>query len=388
MSLFTQEVETRDLTWSDVYGAATPSQIGPDGVLRLAPVYSAVGLIADQFATAKVGVEEERGDGSDPIALPDFLRDPDPFLDPIDWKFQLVTSLKLRGNAYGLTDPARRYVRWLHPDWVTVTETRALNPVYRLFGKQIDPVKRGGSLVHVREFVQPGSVLGLSPIKQFMADFDQAGLARDFGRKWFRNAAVPPSILSAKDARIPAARLKEARDDFIEATKDGKPVALPGEWNWQKVTLTAEEAQFLNTIKASATTIASIFRVNPEDIGGEVGSSRTYGNREADAERFIVRTLFPLGQRVAEGLGNLLPPGQSIRFDFDGLAQPGQLESARADTEELRNGTLTLPEARRRRGRRPLTEREVEDWQAWYSTQKSQSEAIAESVSTSITKEA
>jgi HK97 family phage portal protein len=385
MSLFTRE-ETRSLTYGDVWGTGSDPLIGTETVTRIAPVYSAVSLIADLFVQGNARAVSERADGElDPAPTPMWLKDPDPFLSPSTWRYQFVVSCKLRGNAYGLVDPGRRFVRWLHPDWVQIDESTPLQPRYFVLGQEVDLVKRGGSLIHVPEFVQPGRVKGISPIQQFMDLFDGAAAAAAYGRSWFKNASIPPAILSTKAERVGAEVLREARDDFVAAAKTGLPVALPGEWNWQRISVAPAEAQFLETIKANATTIASIFRVPAEDIGGEAGSSRTYSNREMDQELLNVRTMQPLGTRFGDGVAPLLPTGQKVIVDFDGLAQPGVLESSRADSEQLKNGTLTLAEARRSRGRRPLTAQEIADWQQWYATFKSESESEATSVS--VTKE-
>jgi len=383
VSLFVRE-ERRDLTWGDVWGDNSPPPLGPSGVTKLAPVYGAVSLIADLFSSVPSSVLKETVDGDEPVATPDLLLDPDPYIEEMDWRYQFAVSLKLRGNAYGLTDPGRRFLRWLHPDWVSVDESNPLKPRYYVagYGEQI-PVRRGGNLVHAREFIQPGSVKGLSPIAHFMSTFDVAQLAQEYGRRWFKKSSMPPSVLTT-DAKLDSDRLREARDDFVEATKDGLPVALPGGWDWKKITVTPEEAQFLSTIEASATTIATIFRVPAEDIGGKAGNSRTYSNREMDQELFNIRTLLPLGQRFAGAIRPLLPDGQKVSLFWDFLAQPGQLESARADSEELRNGTLTLDAARRRKGRKPLTQAEIDQWQQWYATTKSENESFATSVALAV----
>ena len=121
---------------------------------------------------------------------------------------------------------------------------------------------------------------------------------------------------------------------------------------------------------------------------GETGSSKTYGNRQDDERRFNTRTLLPLATRYELAMGELLPDNEFIKLNLDALVRPNLLERSRANTENLRNGTLTLPEARANEDRPMLTDAEVEFWTDHYVTTKSQSEAIAESVSTSITKEA
>lgn len=391
MSLFFK----RDLEWGDVYpgwGAGSSVRSKP---MRLVPVYAAVSQIADLFST--LPQHRYRGEAGKRVKLdlPRWLVKPDPRVDVFAWRYQFVTSIKLRGNAYGLVlgdslTPAG--VRWLHPDAVDVDESDPTGPRYYVNGHP-EPLTRhsqGGQIVHIAEFVQPGSVVGLSPIAQFRQVFETAGYALDYGRDWFEKSAVPSALLTSK-TRLKPGQAREAKQLFIESVADGL-VTLDSEWDYTKLTVAPEEAQFLQTIKASATLIANIFRVPPEDIGGEAGSSRTYGNREADAERFNVRTMLPLVTRFELGISELLAEGEFVKLNLDALTRPNLLERSRANTENLRNGTLTLPEARANEDRSMLTAQEIEQWQEWYATRKSSSETVAETVSQSvseaITKEA
>lgn len=394
MSLFFR----RDLDWGDVYpgwsGAAFSG--GTPKPLRLVPVYAAVSQIADLFSTLPQHRYKGEAGRRAKLGLPQWLVKPDPRVDVFAWRYQFVTSLKLRGNAYGLVLGDTRNpvgVRWLHPDAVRVDESDPTGPRYYVNGAS-EPLTRhsqGGQIVHVAEFVQPGSVVGLSPIAQFKQVFDTATYALSYGREWFEKSAVPSALLTAKRTLKPG-QAREAKQMFREAVADGGPVTLDSEWDYTKLTVTPDEAQFLQTIKASATLIANIFRVPPEDIGGEAGNSRTYGNREADAERFNVRTMLPLVTRYELALSELLPEPEFIKLNLDALTRPNLLERSRANTENLRNGTLTLAEARANEDRPMLTAEEIEQWQQWYATTKSESESytesIANSVSEAITKEA
>jgi len=381
MSLFFK----RDVGWSDVFAGftGTPSRGAAGRALRLVPVYAAVSQIADQFATLPqhhyVGEAGERRR----VALPQWLANPDRRVNVFSWRYQFVTSLKLRGNAYGLVlgDPANPLgVRWLHPDSVSVDETDPTGPRFFVsgMGEPLTLHSQGGRMLHVPEFVQPGSILGLSPIAQFRQVFETAEFAGQYGRDWFEKSAVPASLLMSKQ-RLSPGQASEAKRMFRESVADGGPVTLDAGWDYEKLTVAPDEAQFLQTIKASATLIANIFRVPPEDIGGEVANSRTYGNREADAERFNVRTMLPLVTRYELAVGELLPAGHYLKLNMDVLSRPNLLERSRANTENLRNGTLTLGEARANEDRAPLTDEQVEQWQQWFATTKSQSESDATS---------
>ncbi|MGZ0067854.1 phage portal protein [Microbacterium arborescens] len=378
MSLFTRPAETRDIDASDVWGpmAEHLRSVKPT---RLVPVYGAVRLIADQWAQGSMTVTEAKSGEHEPVETPLILSDPDPILDLFDWKVQLVTALQFAGNAYGLVDDGRRYCRWLPDDWVTIDESNPLNPQYRVLGKPMDLVKQGGNLLHVRNMVRPGSAKGISPLEHFASTFEWAGMAREYGRRWFRNSSIPPAILQAKASRVDANMLREARDEFVEAAKSGLPVALPGEWAYSRISISPQEAQFLETIQATATDVAVIYGVPPEKIGGRAGSSRTYSNVESDQRLFRVETLGGVTGRAMGALAALLRPGQELTYELSVLEQPGILELARHTTEELRNGSLTLAEARRRFRRRGLTDAEIEQWQQWYAINKSESESDATS---------
>lgn len=389
MSLFAR----RDLTWDSVPWGPGASWYG-SGVkpLRLVPVYAAVSQIADMFASLPQKRYRDLGNSRVTLPLPPWLVKSDTRFSAFDWRYQFVTSLKLRGNAYGLVlgnpqNPSG--VRWLHPDFVSPDESDPTGPRYWVNGysEPLTLQAQGGQIIHVREFVQPGSVVGLSPVAHFRQVWETAGYAMNYGHDWFEKSAIPASLLMSKKQLKPG-QAAEAKTLFREAVEDGGPVTLDVEWDYKQLTISPNEAQFLETIKASATLIANIFRVPPEDIGGESGTSRTYGNRESDAERFNVRTMLPLSMRYSLAIGELLPPNEGVLLDLDVLSRPNRLDVAKEDTERLRNGTRTLAALRQRDGLPMLTDAEVEFWQEHYLTQKSASESIAETVSESITKEA
>lgn len=167
----------------------------------------------------------------------------------------------------------------------------------------------------------------------------------------------------------------------MDSTRKSEPAVLDVNWEWQKLTISPDEAQFLQTIKATATQIAAIFRVSPEDIGGEAGNSRTYSNREMDQDVFNVRTLLPLTTRVELALKALLSPGQFVKFNMDVLNRPSLMDRSKAYSENLKNGSQTLPEVRKKENRPPLTPQQIADWQAWYATSKSESESTSTSSS-------
>lgn len=379
----------RDLNWDDVLPAWGPSSSwrGDARALRLVPVYSAVSFIADTFSMIPQYRYRQEGSVRHRMDLPVWLSKPDSRMQPMAWRYQFATSLKLRGNAYGLvlgSSLTPLGIRWLHPDSVRVDESDPSGPQFYIGGSTQPQTlwSQGGQMIHVAEFVQPGSIVGLSPIAQFKQVWETAHHAVAYGHDWFEKSGVPAALLMAK-SRLKPGDAAEARKLFKEAAADGL-VTLDQDWDYKQLTVTAEEAQFLQTIKASATMIANIFRVPPEDVGGEVGSSRSYGNREADAERFNLRTMQPLGFRYIEAMTELLPRPQFIGLDFDVLTRPSLLDLVRARSEQLRTGQLFHDEMRSESNRPPATKEQIAFWRENYQTQKTMSESISESITDAI----
>ncbi|MER3389978.1 MAG: phage portal protein [Microcella sp.] len=392
MSLFFK----RDLDWDDVYAGWTTGSSFSSArnvkALRLVAVYAAVSLIADLFSTLPQSRYREDAGRHTKLPLPEWLAKPDPRISLFSWRYQFVTSLKLRGNAYGLVMDGSGGkpvgVRWLHPDSVRVDELDPTGPRYYVAGRA-EPLtlySQGGQIIHVPEFVQPGSVVGLSPIEQFRKVFETAEYAVDYGHDWFETSAIPKALLMAKRSLKPG-QAAEAKTLFRSAVADGGPVTLDMDWDYKQLTIAPNESQFLETIKASSTLIANIFRVSPEDIGGETGSSKTYGNRQDDFERFNVRTMLPTVVRYELAMKALLPEQEFIKANLDALVRPNLLERSRANTENLKNGTLTLAEARGNEDRPMLTPEEVEFWHEHYLTTNSVSESNATSLALTVSEQ-
>jgi HK97 family phage portal protein len=340
-----------------------------DAALRLIPVFAAVALVADALAMLETGFFRQVGDIKQRAAKPAWMIRPDHRLSWFDWIHQAAVSLLLRGNAYGfvIRDAFGQIigVRWIHPHHVVVREFGLVFPIYLIAGEEYSGYDIGGDILHIRAFVIPGSVVGLSPIAMFREQFETLGAAVQYGHDWFENP-VPSGILRNDKASLTQAQMDEAKLRFKTSVKRGEPVALDMNWNWQQVSLSPGDAQFLQTIKASATQIATIFRVDPEDVGGESGSSLKYLTVEGNQRKFNQRTLRSWVRRFEEGLMLLYPPDYSIVFDLDGSALPNALDRAKAEKDELLSGSLTLDEARADRDRPPLTDAEVAFWKENY----------------------
>lgn len=373
MSLF-RNTENRDAAgWEALRTFATGGGpllgAGMKSALRLIPVYSATSLIADQLCVlpySAYDVVNGRRTKLDP--QPELCTNPhvSRVHTRIEWLHQFASSYLLRGNAYGIVtaidqrgNPTK--TAWLDPDKVRVDESSA-TPGYYYNEKELDI----NTVIHVPCYPLPGSVVGLSPIGQFKAQMEGGMAASEYGSKWFRNGATPSGHLKYI-GRIAGGVLtneqSESVKDRFKAAVAGNDFFVSGsDWDWKALSVSANEAQFLQAIKATANQIAAIYHVDPEDIGGESGSSMTYSTLELNQIKFQVRALLPIFARLEAHLNMLLPGTQYVKFNADAIVRTELKTRMEAHEIGLRTGMETHPEGRALEDRAPLTGEEWEQW--------------------------
>ena len=97
---------------------------------------------------------------------------------------------------------------------------------------------------------------------------------------------------------------------------------MAGEVEFLPISMPADDAQFLEQRKLSATEVARIFRVPPWMIGADAGSSMTYANVESQALAFVSYSLRPQLVLVEQALTadpDLFPAGVYAEFLLDGI---------------------------------------------------------------------
>jgi len=350
-----------DVPW---HGSSRSLGGGMKSALSLIPVYAATALIADSIATLPLHAYRDVGELRQRVKeQPRLVTAPQLHGTRVDWLHQALASLLLRGNAYGVIVQTSRTgwperVSWVHPDHMNVDESGS-SPRYIYSGKEIDPL----SLIHVAGYTVPGSVVGLSPITLFRLQLTNALSAQEFEASFFERGVAPSGVLKntaqvmkPEDTEIAKARFKAAvanRDIFVT----GK------DWEWSALQVSTQDALFLQAIEASATEVAAIYRVSPEDIGGKTGHSRTYQTLVMEMQKYAQRTLLPWTARLEAALDPHLPADQYVRFNLDAVARADLKTRMETHRIALETGVETLDEARALEERPPLTDEQIKQWQ-------------------------
>lgn len=360
--LFRSKEESRSISFSDVWGSGNVWSPAPDA-LSLVPVYAATGLIADQFAAAPLAAYTKDSSGV-PTRLteqPKLVSDPG-YVDPYTWKHQAIASCLLRGNAYGYIAEEGRNgypakVVWLRPDEMTVEESAFARPEYFFNGQHIQRER----IIHIPAYVQAGSVVGLSPLALFKSQIETNVQAQTFGKNWFKRGGIPSGVLRNTQKTLTAEQADVTKKRFKAAVSATEPFVTGADWEYTAIVIPGGEAQFISTLKLTATQFAAIYRVAPEDVGGETGgTSLTYKSLEQDQIRFAMRTLRPWTTRFESVLNRYLPGTQYMKFNLDASARADLKTRMQSHALAITSGVETVDEARALEERPPLTDEQLQ----------------------------
>lgn len=370
------------MSFQDVYGTGGPIDLyGSGGSLRMVPLFAAHRMIIDAVSSTPLHAYRANPDGSAarlPVQ-PNLLTKP-LFGTPFTWKAQCVASLLSDGNAFGLvtslgTNGWPDGLLWLDPNDVVVDDSDLSSPIYYWQGVRVEDLSR---LLHIPWILPPGKLRGLSPLRAFKTAFEMGLSAQATARDWFVNGAIPGGHLKNTARRLGKAEAGEAKDVF-RAAVEGRDVLVTGmDWDYATIGVPADEARFIETLKLSATQIATIYGLPPEEIGGEAANSLTYATVEGNDLRFNSRVIRSWAVRIEEALSTLMSRPTYSKFNLDANVRADLKTRMEAHEIALRIGLETQPEGRRLEDRPPLTDAERSEWLATWRPQPSTAPATRE----------
>jgi HK97 family phage portal protein len=352
MGLF-RKVETRQqfIVPSELVGQGNYADfdpITPDSALRLSSVWACVALLANTISTLPLDVF--RGDES--IPAPPFLASPAAGWTLEQWLWALMQSLLLRGNSYGLITARSgprltpSQVEPINPDNMSVQVEADGTVSYRFKGRVLDP----SDVWHVAAHRPAGSPVGLSVVAH-AAETIGLGLAvQRFGRAFFTDGATPSGLLTV-ESQMDQVGIDRAKEQLRAVTRGKRePLIVSGGGaggvKWQSLSVNPNESQFVDSRKLGVSEIARTFGVPPEMVGGEAGNSLTYTNVESQGMHFAQHSILPWAIRLESAISTLLPRGQTVKFNLDGLRRADTKSRYEAHAIALASGFMTVDEVR------------------------------------------
>jgi HK97 family phage portal protein len=374
MGLFRRQVEARSFTAADVVqmlndrrrSPSLPMQVTTDSAMRLSAVWSCIRLLAGLGSTLPLDQQRTRGGVTIDVARSPLFTQPQAGVTLSTWLYQLWSSILTDGNAYGLvTDlQANGYpatMELLDPTLVT------WRPVAdRGWQASVDDVPLdiwpNGPLWHVPIFTTPGRPYGMSPIQNAKQSISAGLSAERFGADFFTNGGTPNGVLYA-DAELSADQARAIKSSFVQSTSGNREPAVMGAGlRYERLSVSPDEAQFLDSQRFTVEQIARIYGVAPEMIGGATsGSSVTYANREQRAADFLTFGLMPYLVALEDSLSTLVPQPQRVKFNVDGVLRSDLKTRYESHAIALDSGFLTVDEVRELEDRPPLEVQPVDE---------------------------
>ena len=320
-------------------GSTAGKYVNERSAMQMTAVYSCVRILAEAVAGLPLHLYRYTKDGGKEKAIdhPLYLLlhdEPNPEMSSFVFRETLMTHLLLWGNAYaqiirnGKNEVIALYP--LMPNKMSVDRDES-GHLYYTYQRSTDeaPTMEGSSVILKPEDVLhiPGlgfdGLVGYSPIAMAKNAIGMAIACEEFGAKFFANGAAPSGVLEHPGTIKDPGRVREAwQSQFGGSSNSGKVAVLEEGMKYTPISISPEQAQFLETRKFQINEIARIFRVPPHMVGDLEKSS--FSNIEQQSLEFVKYTLDPWVIRWEQSImRSLLTADEKktyfAKFNLDGL---------------------------------------------------------------------
>ncbi|MDC7248433.1 MAG: phage portal protein [Sphaerochaetaceae bacterium] len=321
--------------------------------MQMAAVYSCVRILSEAIAGLPLHLYHygENNNTLKAVEHPLYFLlhdEPNPEMTSFIFRETLMTHLLLWGNAYsqiirnGKGEVIALYP--LMPDRMIVDRDKYGNLYYQYTKRDGDTNTLKGTTV----ILDPSEVLhipglgfdglvGYSPIAMAKNAIGMAIACEEFGASFFANGAAPSGVLEHPGSLKDPKRVRETwQGQFGGSSNTGKVAVLEEGMKYTPISISPEQAQFLETRKFQINEIARIFRVPPHMVGDLEKSS--FSNIEQQSLEFVKYTLDPWVIRWEQSLSRILFNKEDkkkyfIKFNVEGLL--------RGDYQSRMNGYAT-----------------------------------------------
>lgn len=327
-------------------GSSAGKNVNERSAMQMTAVYSCVRILAEAVAGLPLHLYRYKEDGGKERAIDNNLYhllhdEPNKEMSSFIFRETLMTHLLLWGNAYaqiirnGKGEVVALYP--LMPNKMQVDRDEN-GELYYIYTRSSDEAK---TMEGVTVYLTPRDVLhipglgfdglvGYSPIAMAKNAIGLAIATEEYGAKFFANGAAPSGVLEHPGTIKDPSRLRENWNSTFGGSANSSKVAVLEEgMKYTPISISPEQAQFLETRKFQIDEIARIFRVPPHMVGDLEKSS--FSNIEQQSLEFVKYTLDPWVIRWEQSLSRALLNEDEKRkyffkFNLEGLLR-GDYES-------------------------------------------------------------
>lgn len=351
----------RYLRWA--YGGGTSASgvaVTAQTAMQSAAVYSSVKVLAESIGMLPLNLYRKEANGSrtlmDSHPLHALVHDqPNEWMTSVEFWEMMVISLNLRGNAFAYINRNRSgqvvELLPLHPDMVRVEMGSDYRLVYEVTMPDGSLKRFGvGDIFHVRGLTLNGWQ-GISPIAYARESIGLSLATERFGGQLFKNGAKMGGVLEhpGKLSKDSYERIKASFDEAHSGDNAHKTALLEEGMKFSRISLSANDSQFLETRKYQRSEIAAIFRVPPHMIGDL--EKATFSNIEQQSLEFVNYSLMPWLVRIEKAIKRDLMlsaerKNLTAKFNVSGLLRGDATARSALYHNGILDGWMTRNEAR------------------------------------------
>lgn len=339
--------------------------VTPESAMRTAAVYACIKVLSEDVGklplplyrrTRKNG-RDGRERATDHPLYGLMNRRPNHLHTPITFRECVTASAAMRGNGISIISRIGSKVAAVtpvHPDRCRIKLNNSGDRIYTIrFDSGTEKDFPQSDILHVMGLTFNGFE-GISPITYARETIGLSQATQKHGARTFSNGARMGGILSYPGRFKDPATGGRVADEFDSRTNGEnahKTIVLEEGMKWEKVTMTADDAQYLETRQFEIPEIARFWRMPLHKIGDLTRA--TFSNIEHQSIEYVVDTLSPWLIRWEQSLNaSLLTEKEQNEYYFeflvDGLLRGDIKSRYEAYSRGILAGFLTRNEVRAR----------------------------------------
>lgn len=316
--------------------------------LTISTVYACTYKIASTLASLNLDIYERNGRNIDVAnvhpAFDVIKYKPNEYQTAFEFWETIISHAVLNGCGYALIERDDRgyATQLIGLDYYDV-DRKFVN------GQPVFSVKNVG-------MVQPENMLEIcnlqrkSPIRLHRENLGLAKSAEEFGAEYFGSGGQMTGILSS-DQPLRKEQMDIIQQSWNKAQSQAGTKLLPFGFKYSRISISPDEAQFIETRKFQAEEICRIFSVPPALV--QLESQTTYNNVEQQNLQFARHTVTPWAKRIEQEIDRKLlqareRPELYSKFNLNDLYRGDMQSRAAFYTQMLQNGVLNINEVRAR----------------------------------------
>lgn len=276
--------------------------------------------------------------------------EPNEYQNAYDFWENVMASSLMYGCGYAVIERnARGYAERLVPVSYYDVDVKEVD------GERVFVIRDYGAVTQ-DNMLEISNMNRMSPIRLHRENMGLAKAAQDFGSEYFGQKGQMTGVL-ASDQPLRKEQMDVIQNSWNQSAMNAGTKLLPFGFKYQRITITPDEAQFIETRKFQAEEICRIYSVPPSLV--QLETQTTFNNVEQQNLQFARHTISPWAKRIEQEIDRKLiqsfeRPDIYSKFSMDDLYRGDLAARTNYYQQMLSSGVVSINEVRRKENMNPV----------------------------------